>query len=311
MVVTVRNEVSTIDSLLEALARQTRPADEVIIVDGGSTDGTAERASAWAGRLPRLQVLRAPGADIARGRNIGIRRADSELIAVTDGGCIPSPQWVEALYDRLRDPAVRIVQGEVEPNPSSSFEACVARCSLTPGIRIGGHTLNPTARSLAFRKEVWERSGGFPEDPPFNRAEDGVFIQRAASEGGLVLEPRARVGWRPRGSYRAVFRQFHDYARGLAQLGASRTFHARTLAQSLALLSLLIVGFLSPVAWIALLAGTAAYLVRKAKEGCFAVPSWRTSYRVPLILATIHLGTMAGIIHGTMRRVVRRRGSAA
>ncbi|HRW51212.1 MAG TPA: glycosyltransferase, partial [Caldilinea sp.] len=85
MIATVYNERASIERLLESLAGQTRRPDEVILCDGGSQDGTAEAIRAYAAhhpdRLPGLQVIVAPGANISRGRNIAIAAAAGPLIA--------------------------------------------------------------------------------------------------------------------------------------------------------------------------------------------------------------------------------------
>jgi hypothetical protein len=68
VIATVLNEAGAIEALLESLAGQTRRPDEVVIVDGGSRDGTAGRLAAWAatGRLP-LRVIVQPGCNISQG----------------------------------------------------------------------------------------------------------------------------------------------------------------------------------------------------------------------------------------------------
>ena len=71
LIVTVLNEADTIDALLESISKQSCQADEVVVVDGGSTDGTLQRLAAWTDALP-LRIIEAPGANIARGRNLGI-----------------------------------------------------------------------------------------------------------------------------------------------------------------------------------------------------------------------------------------------
>ena len=70
LIVTVLDEVSTIDRLLESIERQTRQPDEIVVVDGGSHDRTWDRLQAWRPRLGSLRPLRAPGATIAAGRNV-------------------------------------------------------------------------------------------------------------------------------------------------------------------------------------------------------------------------------------------------
>lgn len=308
VVVTVRDEEATVGALMEALASQTRPPDQIVVVDGGSTDATWDLLQRWASRLPSLHVLRRPGADIARGRNEGVMAAQAEAIAVTDAGCIPSPRWLEFLVAPLEaDAQVGLVLGAVIPH-GGPFEQTVGWCSITPDLRIGNLRANPTARSLAFRKAIWAEAGGFPTQPPFNRAEDGVFIRRAALSTRVAAAPQATVAWTPRGTYRAVLRQFYQYARGVALLGETASFHTRTIATSAASVALAIwacaTGSALPCTLLVALAGL--YLARKAKAGCFRPASWHTLYRVPLILATIHVGTMAGIAVGTCRRLSHR-----
>jgi glycosyltransferase involved in cell wall biosynthesis len=87
LVATVRDAAPFIGEFLASLEAQTRPPDEVVIVDGGSTDGTAEILR----QASLVTLLEEPGANIARGRNVGIRAAAHEVIAVSDADCILSP----------------------------------------------------------------------------------------------------------------------------------------------------------------------------------------------------------------------------
>src|SRR6185312_16801133 len=99
VVVTVRNDREALAELLEALERQDRRPDEVVVVDAGSDDGTRELLARRNG-LP-LTVLDLPGANISAGRNAGVRAATYERIACTDAGCRPVVGWVQALHDAL------------------------------------------------------------------------------------------------------------------------------------------------------------------------------------------------------------------
>src|SRR4051812_46528895 len=99
VVVTVLNDRGAVMELLDALAAQTRLPDEVVVVDGGSSDGTLELLEA----RPGVSVLRAPGANISAGRNLGIRSAAHSRIACTDAGCRPAPGWLAALADALEE----------------------------------------------------------------------------------------------------------------------------------------------------------------------------------------------------------------
>ena len=305
VIITVLNEAETIGVLLEALLVQTRPADEIVLVDGGSTDGTASIAREYERRLPGLRVLEAPGTNISQGRNRGIEMTRNAIIAVTDAGCRPSPDWLAQIVAPLEaDSMVGMVSGIVQPDPANHFEACVGLCSLAHRMKVGNTAFFPTARSLAFHRELWAAVAGFPEELDFG--EDTAFIIAAtATDAHLQVEHAAIVYWRPRRSYGQVIRQFYHYAEGLARAGLGHAFHQRTIAQSTGGAACLLLGLASrhwlPWALLALLAGM--YLARKARRGCFAAPGWRTYYRVPLILFVIHVGTMAGIVHGHWQRL--------
>jgi len=312
VVVTVRNEAHAIAELLDALAAQTRPPDEIIVVDGGSSDGTLDAARAYQTRLPSLALHSAPGSNISQGRNVGTAAARSPFIAVTDAGCAPTPDWlahiVAPLATEANEAGADMVSGVVRARADEHRQACIGACTLSFQTRIGQRVLHPTARTLAFRRAVWQALGGFPERLDFG--EDTAFIT-AAVEAGFRLEvaPEAIVLWRPRRTYREVVRQFYHYADGLAQAGLSGHYHLRTAAQSVGGLACLVAGLVSGhwLPWALLAAGAALYLGRKARQGCFAVPGWRTVYRTPLVLLAIHIGTMAGAIHGNLRWLRRAR----
>src|ERR1700676_4896253 len=101
---TVLNESDDIDLLVESLMQQTLAPAEVIIVDGGSTDGTWERLEAARAKYPTLvpirdescSLQRSPG-PIARGRNVAIAAASSDVVACADAGCIYHPDWLANL----------------------------------------------------------------------------------------------------------------------------------------------------------------------------------------------------------------------
>lgn len=77
IVATVRNEEKNIDEFLVSLLEQTRRADEIIIVDGASTDGTLEILKQYADRGSIRLISR--HCNIAQGRNLEYRRGRDRL----------------------------------------------------------------------------------------------------------------------------------------------------------------------------------------------------------------------------------------
>src|SRR3989442_1987650 len=93
LVATVKDAGPHIEEFLDSVRAQTRSPDEVIVVDGGSTDGTFEKLR----RAADITALSDPGANIARGRNVAIRAAAHDVVAVTDADCVLAPDWLEPI----------------------------------------------------------------------------------------------------------------------------------------------------------------------------------------------------------------------
>ncbi|WP_445371711.1 glycosyltransferase [Methylomonas sp. HW2-6] len=215
---TVLNERESIRQLLDAFFRQTRQADEIVIVDGGSTDGTLEVLQDYAAQNPKLKFLVENGVNIAAGRNIAIAHANSSIIAVTDGGCRPEDNWLaELVAPLLADPGYGAVTGVRNVEHKNDFEFFAGKLSTS------GNAANEAdrvfhGRNSAFRKSVWLDVGGYPEW--LYTAEDTLFAQRAKALGCRVaLAPNAIVSWRPRPNLKKLAKQYYLYGKGTGRIG--------------------------------------------------------------------------------------------
>ena len=103
VVVTVLNEAESLPRLLDSLAAQTHAPDEVVICDGGSTDGTLDLLEAETGAC-RCVVLQRPGANISQGRNAAIEAASGDVHRRDRRGGAAEPRLAgEASWRRSRD----------------------------------------------------------------------------------------------------------------------------------------------------------------------------------------------------------------
>ncbi|MDQ4149598.1 MAG: glycosyltransferase [Actinomycetota bacterium] len=225
VIVTTLNEADTIGELLGALAAQTRPPDEVIVVDGGSADGTLEAVTTWAAGRGEVVLKSAPGANIAAGRNIAISHASCPVIAVTDAGCIPEPSWLEELTAPFQSPGADVVMGFYRADPRSTFEEILSCLNLPEVDEVHEKSFMPSSRSVAFTKSVWSRAGGYPEW--LDIGEDMYFNFRLRQLGAhMVFAPAAIVRWRLRPGLGETLRQYFRYARGDAIGGMYPERHA-------------------------------------------------------------------------------------
>src|SRR4249920_586475 len=93
LISTVKDAVDHVGDFIASVDAQTRRPDEVVIVDGGSTDGTTEIVRS----RPNVTLVEEPGANIARGRNIALAAATHDVIACSDADCVLDPEWLERL----------------------------------------------------------------------------------------------------------------------------------------------------------------------------------------------------------------------
>ncbi len=143
---------------LHALAAQTLPPKEVVVVDNATTDGTSELLEDWvAGPDLQLTVLRSEhnaSTSVARNRAAAVTTAD--VVAFTDDDCRPVPTWLEALAASFREDT-SLVQGRTTADPSQQVEP-LSRTQWTPAEYGLYETCN-----IAYRRDVFDRVGGFDE----------------------------------------------------------------------------------------------------------------------------------------------------
>jgi len=217
LISTVFNEESSIKDFLDALLGQSLKPDEIIIVDGGSIDGTVELIENYIKKNEPIKLIIEKGANISRGRNIAINHARNEIIASTDAGCKLDRDWLKNLVDKF-DEDTDVVGGMTVPESKTEFERCAAEITATKIKDIDEHTYLPSSRSIAFRKTAWERAGKYPEW--LYTAEDTVFDLNLKKVGcRFRMASDAIVYWKMRTTWSFLFKQYYLYGKGAKEAG--------------------------------------------------------------------------------------------
>jgi glycosyltransferase involved in cell wall biosynthesis len=212
LIVTVKNEAASLPRLLDSIATQTRAPDEIVIVDGGSTDTTLDILRANAKHLP-IKILSQPGANISQGRNAAIRAARGDIICSTDAGVRLDSAWLEEITRPFEEAGVDVVSGFFVPEPQSVFETALAATTLPVPADIRPEKFLPSSRSIAFRKGAWEKVNGYPEWLDY--CEDLLFdFALRAANCRFMFAPRAVAHFRPRENLCGFAKQYYQYARG-------------------------------------------------------------------------------------------------
>ena len=218
VIATVLNEADASSRLLDSLMKQRLAPAEVVIVDGGSTDGTWEQLQEARMAYPQLIAIRdescqlrnSPG-PISRGRNVAINVAKCSVIACVDAGCTYQLDWLENLTSEIRTGKSEYALGGscIDPGSPTVWDFAAAPflgVKLSPNAK----TKSCTARSMAFRKDLWQRIGGFPEDRFFG--EDTLFDMKARALVMPVFANDAKAFYRPQWTFGSALRQLATYA---------------------------------------------------------------------------------------------------
>ena len=314
VITTVLNEGQKIDGLLQALVPQLRDNDEVVVVDGGSTDDTPQRVAGWAAADSRIRLIERPGANIPAGRNAGIGVARHAHVACTDAGCVPDPGWLDA----IRGPFAQVempdlVTGVYRVSTGSAMdEATAVACYPDPdearhprplarlyGL-VFGRTFDPTlptGRSMAVTVEAWRAAGGFPEEV---EAGEDVTFGRAVVRGGrrAALAVDAEVEWEQRPSLPATLRMYFGYGRGGART-RDRLVVARDLLRALCYLATPLLARRRG-GRVVIVVGAAAYVSLPVRSALRRAAPLRLLWRLPIALAGKDLAKAAGCIRGLL-----------
>jgi len=150
VVIPAFNEERIIADCLDALAAQTDPVDEIVLVDNGCTDRTVEIA----GRYPLVRVVAEPRKGITYARNAGFDAATGDVIARIDADSVAAPDWAATLRASFADPTVDAVAG------------LAGIAELSPGGRIWGRWhyrwfRHWHERSIGVRPMIYGFNGAF------------------------------------------------------------------------------------------------------------------------------------------------------
>ena len=321
VIIPARNAEATLaDTLESVLAQDYASGIEVIVADGSETVATGDLVRR---RFPGVRVVPNPGHTTPCGLNCALRVARYPVVARCDAHArLPAGYLTRAVGTLLRTGAAN-VGGRQNPVGDTIFERAVALATTTPlgagdaRYRIGGGE-GPvdTVYLGVFRRDALDAVGGFDETIPRNQDYDLNWRLRERGET-VWFDPALVVDYLPRGSLRALARQYFDYGRWkravlmrhprsvrLRQLAAPLLLAALAASGVLATAGTLIAaGGLAPAAGVALL-GLAAvsplgYLLLLAGSAVVGLSHRRPeAVLMPMVLATIHLAWATGFFAG-------------
>ena len=217
VVVCSYNGQRTIGETLNRLHGLNYPAFEVIVVDDGSTDRTADIARGF----PEFRLISTENGGLSRARNVGMRAATGEIVAYIDDDAYPDPHWLHYLADAFLNTSYAAIGGpNLPPEGDGRIAECVANA---PGGPIHVLLSDEVAEHIpgcnfSVRKSCLEAIGGF--DATFRVAGDDVDVcWRLQQRGWTLGYHHSAVVWHHRrNSVRAYWKQQKGYGKAEALL---------------------------------------------------------------------------------------------
>ena len=310
------DEAAFIEACLDGVRRQDYPGDriEILVADGGSTDGTQAILERLCAEDPRIQMVGNPQRLQAAGMNAMIRRARGDVIVRMDVHSDYAQDYVRRCIEVLDRTGADNVGGAPRVRGRTTFQRAVCAALRSP-LGVGGAP-NWSEKNEgevdsvfngAFRRRVFETAGLY--DPRAVTNEDAELNQRLRAAGGRIYLSRdVVVHYYPRASLPSLVRQYFRYGQGRARtlLKHRRLLSPRPLIPFLMVsggLALVLVPWLWPLApWAfgAYALAVVAEAVRVSRGDSLALAPL-----VAVVFPAFHVSHGVGMMHGLLRYKVR------
>jgi glycosyltransferase involved in cell wall biosynthesis len=214
VVIPTYNSGPLVVEAVESVLAQSRPADEIIVVDDGSTDDTDSRLAPYLGRI---HYLRQKNARVAAARNTGLAHASGDVIAFLDADDAWHPEKLQRqLWALERCPEIGLLATQLTtwpgsfPNCAANAEPAVEPMSLTKML-----LTNPLATSsIVVRRDVLDQTGPFDTD--LFGPEDYDLWLRCAQIAKVAILSEPLTGYRD--TFGSLGKQAETMRRGLLRI---------------------------------------------------------------------------------------------
>ncbi|MGH2556948.1 MAG: glycosyltransferase family 2 protein, partial [Actinomycetota bacterium] len=317
IVIPAKDEEGFIGLCLDSILSQDEQHLQVIVVDGGSSDGTSEIVDEYAARDPRVLLLSGAGQTIPGCLNTGLLASRGRWLIRVDAHSTIPPGYVSTLVEHLRTGAWGGVGGRKDGVATSPTGRAIA-AALSSMFGVGKSVYHHGTKTQvvdhvpygAYPTALLQSLGGWDERLLAN--EDFELDYRIRREGHrLLFDPNVVIAWRSRQKLGELFRQYQRYGRGKARVAAlhPRSLKPRHMAAPVLVAFWLIaggLGFLWPWLFALALIPYAIALLLASVFTARKVVGWAARRALPGAFLAMHLGWGIGFWEGAVAVAARR-----
>jgi succinoglycan biosynthesis protein ExoA len=211
------NERHHIRDCLDSLKKQDyRDIVEILVIDGGSSDGTREIVAAEGGLV---RLVDNPKMTAAAAMNIGLIESKSDVYVRVDAHSLYAANYISQSVETFMQFKAQVVGGLMRPIGTNPFGRAVAAVTSSPlGVGPGRFHYSEKLEEVEtvylgiFDRDYVLRVGGYDDSRLQWAAEDQELNYRIRKAGGrILLDPKIRSTYFPRDNPRALARQYHNY----------------------------------------------------------------------------------------------------
>jgi|GEM_PF-4720317 glycosyltransferase involved in cell wall biosynthesis len=300
IVIPVLNEETSISTLLTKIEAQSLLPSEVIFVDAGSTDGTLEILNGWDTKLFTIKVIDASPSYPGKGRNVGVKAAQNNIIAFLDCGLFPTENWLAESYKLLvQNKAIDGVWGRCLYEGKSPLSTLICAYSF------GQKSYFPyfLASSL-FKRSIFEKGFWFRED--LRASEDSIWRNQVLKNFNTKLNTNTQV------TYTHFPEKLSLYLKKWKTYGEHTSFAEHNLTQQVVYFGFFLALFsslaFSSSAWLIMML---AYFivrgvldpVRRSKGAPWFSPYYWLVFVGPFFILLSDFFKMLGFAKGNLKRI--------
>jgi succinoglycan biosynthesis protein ExoA len=224
VIMPARNEEQAVRAAVRSVQDQTYRHLQIVVIEGGSSDGTRSILEECQAQDSRIEILTNPEPSIPKSLNLGLAAARGRWLVRVDAHSTVPPTYVADLVGRLREGTWAGVGG-IKPGVGITSAGRAIAAAMSSRFGVGNSQYHYATTELevdhlpfgAYPVDMLRAVGGWNETLHAN--EDYELDYRLRLRGGrLLLDPRVVISWRCRQSVPDLFRQYVRYGKGKADV---------------------------------------------------------------------------------------------